>query len=744
MIRSFARGSLLPACALVLSSSLALFATPGFWQSSTQADFLRGEVENLSIDEHGRLMLGPEVQRVADPGVPFVWAMLPAADGGYYLGTGNDGRVLRIDKGGRSTVFFDSAEMEVHALAPAPNGGLYVGTSPDGRIYKVDSRGEATPFFDPDDKYVWSLAVDQKGNLYAATGDKGTVYRISEDGKGQPFFATKTTHATSLAMDATGQLMVGTGSPGRVFRVDANGKGFLVLDTPLQEIKALRFNAKGVLYVAAQSGRSSSGDTSAEATPSVDAPRPPAVPNVSTEITSFAIIDVPVTPQPASTPPTTGERRGPTGALYRVLPDGLWDQVWESRDDAPYDVAFEADGSLLVATGGRGKIFRLAGDPMRPTLLTRVSAQQATMLQRSEGRTYITTANPGLLVALSESRATRGTYESDVRDAQMVATWGTISWRAAVPAATRIELSTRSGNTRTPDDAWSDWSPPYAEPNGSAITSPKARYLQWRAVLSGKGDSPVLTSVTAAYQQRNVRPEVESITVHPPGVVFQRPFSTGEAEIAGFDDETIEKRIAAGSTPGSTATSGAPALGRRTYQKGLQTFVWKADDANGDELVFDVFYRREGETSWKLLKGGLSDSILVWDTSSAPNGSYVLKVVASDAKSNPAETALSGERETSSFEIDSTPPTVMLGSTRRDGGTIEVPVEIRDVDSPIVRVEYSLDAQRWQNAFPRDAILDSRHEQFVLRLDAASAGRTLVVRATDAMNNVGSGQVVVR
>ena len=33
----------------------------------------------------------------------------------------------------------------------------------------------------------------------------------------------------------------------------------------------------------------------------------------------------------------------------------------------------------------------------------------------------------------------------------------------------------------------------------------------------------------AAYLQRNVRPKVDSITVHPPGVAFQKPFSTGEA-----------------------------------------------------------------------------------------------------------------------------------------------------------------------------------------------------------------------
>jgi sugar lactone lactonase YvrE len=737
---------------VVLSVSSVVLATPGFWEAATQADFLRGEVENLSIDEHGRLMLGPDVQRLNDPSVPFIWTLLPGNDGAFFLGTGNDGKVIRVDKTGASSVFFDSAEMEVHALAPAPNGGLYVGTSPDGRIYKVDSRGEATPFFDPDDKYIWALAVDAKGVVYAATGDKGNVYRIAPDGKGERFFSTKTTHASSLAIDRSGQLLVGTGSPGRVFRVDANGKAFLLLDTTHQEIRALRIDPKGVLYVAAQSGRGAGGD-SPEPAPT-ETPRPPAVPTVSTEITSFAIIDVPVAPQTGPTTTTSTDRRGPTGAIYRVLPDGLWDQLWETRDDAPYDVAFDADGALMVATGGKGKIFRLAGEPMRPTLLTRVPAQQAVMFYRAPSRTgdgeskgdrtYVATSNPGLLVAVSNGRAERGTYESEVRDARLVASWGTLSWRASVPPGTRIELSTRSGNTRTPDEAWSDWSAAYTQPNGTTITSPKARYLQWRAVLTGKGDSPVLTSVTAAYQQRNVRPDVATITVHPPGVVFQKPFSTGEAEIAGFDAEPMDRRLQNNQGSGAGNPAGSPQLGRRTYQKGLQTFVWKAEDENGDELTFDIYYRREGETTWKLLKAGVADSILVWDTASVPNGPYVLKVSASDAKSNPADTALRGERESASFDIDNAPPTVTMGTPRREGSTIVVPFEIRDEDSPLNRVEYSLDAQRWQNAFPQDGILDARQEQFTLRLDASAAGRTLVIRATDALSNVGYNQIFVR
>jgi hypothetical protein len=734
------RAALLGA-AIVTVASFQLSATPGFWQAATQADFLRGDVENLSVDEHGRLMLGPATERVHETGSPFVWTMLPGDDGAVFLGTGNEGKVVRVDRNGNSSVVFDSGELEVHALAPAPDGDLYVGTSPDGRIYRVDSKGQSTTFFDPEDQYIWSLAVDNKGALYAATGDKGVVYRIPPDGKGAPFFETKTTHAITLAFDPSGNLMVGTGAPGRVFRVDQTGRGFLVLDTPFQEVRALRFDSKGVMYAAAQSGRTGTGGESGAPTVTPEPTPPAAVPTVSTEITSIAIIDVPVSPQSPASTTTSADRRTPTGAVYRVLPDGLWDLLWESREDAPYDVLIESEGALLVATGDKGKIFRLSGEPTRATLLTRVSAQQAVMLHRTANRTWIATSNPGELIALSNERAARGTYESEVKDARVVATWGTIAWRATTPPSTRVEVQTRSGNTRTPDDAWSDWSASYADANGSRITSPNARYLQWRAILSGKDETPILTSITAAYLQRNIRPEVVSITVHPPGVVFQKPFSSGETEIAGYEAETMERRVAnSANTPGA----GAPTLGRRTYQKGLQTFIWKAEDDNGDDLTYDVLYRREGEVNWKTLATGLTDTILVWDTASAPNGAYVVKVVASDGKSNPGTTSLKGERESAAFDVDNTAPTVTVGAVKRDGSVFLIPFEVRDEDSVVSRVEYSVDSQPWQGAFSQDGILDARREQFSLRLDASLAGRTVVVRAADAMNNVGTGEVVLK
>jgi len=49
----------------------------------------------------------------------------------------------------------------------------------------------------------------------------------------------------------------------------------------------------------------------------------------------------------------------------------------------------------------------------------------------------------------------------------------------------------------------------------AATTEPRV-HAEWRAVLSGKGDGPVLTSIAAAYLQRNLRPVVRSITEASP------------------------------------------------------------------------------------------------------------------------------------------------------------------------------------------------------------------------------------
>ena len=203
--------------------------------------------------------------------------------------------------------------------------------------------------------------------------------------------------------------------------------------------------------------------------------------------------------------------------------------------------------------------------------------------------------------------------------------------------------------------------------------------------------------------------------------------------------------------PRTTASSAGPgqappppALGRRIYQKGLQTFVWKAEDDNDDKLQYNVLYRREGETAWKPLHRGLWDPIFVWDTTSVPDGTYFVKIAASDAPSNSPGAALVGELESGSFDIDNTPPRIEVQPAVRAAARTTIAFAVLDAQSPVQRVEYSLDASRWRVVFPKDGIPDSRREEFAVTLDEAETGRAVIIRATDAMNNVATAVAEVK
>jgi sugar lactone lactonase YvrE len=729
--------------AVIIVAAVSLqAASTSFWLVSTQADFMKGEVEQLTVDTDGRVMLGPAVETLTQTSTPAVWRLALDSNGNVWAGTGNEGKVLKIDHSGNTTTVFDATELEVHALAAGTNGTMFVGSSPDGKIYKITPDGKATPFFDPGDKYIWSLLFAPDGTLYAGTGEKGRVYKITPDGKGSVFFETGATHATSLAWDPKGTLLVGTSSPGRVVRVDASGKGFVLLESSYKEIRSIRISSAGSMYVTAVGGGTSSSESTEKPTSTADSTST-LTPTVSTEVTVTAIGDaaivMPSTGGQAQTRSSSGSAKG---AIYRIAPDGDWSEVWTSTDDAPYDLVIEQNGSLLVATGDKGKLYRVAGDPALSTLVTRATVQQITnFVQDNAGHVYCATSNPGRILKITTGQSERGTYTSDVKDTTTVSTWGAIRWRGSLPAGTSVTLQTRSGNTKTPDQTWSDWSKPYTRAEGEPIASPKGRYLQWKAVLAGSGGaSPILTSVTAAYLPRNSRPTIESITVHPPGVVFQRPYPTGEPEVAGFDTGTSDGRPPTQSGTASSASSSslsslssAPALGRRMFQKSLQTFVWRADDPDEDKLQYDVWYRREGETDWKVLKRGLWDSIYTWDTTAVPDGTYVIKVVASDAPGNAPTAVLTAERESAPFEIDNTPPVIDVtvpGQTAAKALFV-----VRDSHSPIQRVEYSTNAGGWKLVYPVDGLLDSREERFEIARDPASTA-PIVLRASDTLGNV--------
>jgi hypothetical protein len=173
------------------------------------------------------------------------------------------------------------------------------------------------------------------------------------------------------------------------------------------------------------------------------------------------------------------------------------------------------------------------------------------------------------------------------------------------------------------------------------------------------------------------------------------------------------------------------------FQKGLQTLAWKAEDADGDRLTYSLQYRREGETTWRELRSGWLDTLFVWDTTSVPDGRYVVRVLASDGATNPADRALSGERESEIIDIDNTPPQIAIAASRQDNAT-RLTVDVRDAQSPIQKVEYSIGGGPWQLVRPIDGLADSLLERYEIVLPAGTDPGRVVVRATDQLQNVAS------
>jgi sugar lactone lactonase YvrE len=691
---------------------VARAAGPTFWTVGTSAEFLRGTSEGVYVSLEGVVTAGPQLENRLTTATPQVWSLAQAADGTLWAGTGGDGRVLRLRPGQKEETVYDSEETNVFAIA-VDGPRTYAATSPDGRVYVIEG-GTAKPFFDPEEKYIWALTVDATGRLWIGAGNPAVVYRVERGGAFKAIYKPPAAHVVSLVNDGKGRMLAGTESPGRLYRFEPDDRPFVLLDSGVTELRATAAGTDGVTFAAAVAR----GDES------------PA----GGEATSIAI-SVPPSPTPgASTPSTPANRRS---VVYRIDPSGSWEPLWETPDIA-YDIAATDDGGVLVATGPEGRLYKVSRT-RDVLLLTGVDAKQITRFAgpvRPGGRpTAFSTANPGRVVAVGADDQSPATYVSAVRDSKSVATWGLIRWEGAGA----IALFTRSGNTDKPDDSWSDWAGPYSRREGEPIKSPTARFLQWRAVLTRAGTPPAarLTSVTVAYLPRNSRPAVSSITVHPPGVVFQRPFSSDDTAIAGLDDLTAEARRPPGD-PGPPP----PPPGRRMYQKGLQTIAWKAEDADGDRLVYSLQYRREGDQAWQNLRSGLTDSIFVWDTTTVADGRYVIRLTVSDSPSNAADRRLDGDRESDLIPVDNTPPAIVTEIAKAaTGAGARLIVRVRDTQNPIQKVEYSLGGGPWQLVFPADGLADSPEERYEIPLANESDASRIVIRAIDLLQNVTSQSV---
>jgi len=332
-------------------------------------------------------------------------------------------------------------------------------------------------------------------------------------------------------------------------------------------------------------------------------------------------------------------------------------------------------------------------------------------------------------------------YESPVHDSGTASRWGSLSWRADLPADCVLQFRTRSGNSAKPDRTWSDWSEPMVNPSGSRISSPNARYIEWKAELKGaNGATPAITGVTLAYLPQNSPPVLKSINVVTQAVANTQTVKAPSQSSSGAFTVTVSD-----SGDSSNTSAGTPTQTLQRAATVQMTVTWQAEDPDGDRLVYNLYFRGDDESQWKLLKAEMHENSLTFDADVLADGKYLFRVTASDRESNPPAAARETQLTSAPILVDNTPPVINLGTVRYAGGAAHIEFTASDTASALRRCEYSLDASSWVPVEAADGVIDSLRESFVLDLANLPPGEHLVVvRAADSANNTGVAKVVLK
>jgi hypothetical protein len=729
----------LPALLVALVAASLSVAPPAhaqgthLWTQSTLDDFEHGMPEGVALTSDGHLREGPGLTNLVTTPSTFVWSVAVDKSGTAFLGTESPATVLRVSPqpGAKPFTLFESKDVSVQVVRIGPDGSLYVATLPSGKVYKLNPSATtkqddtaATIVFDaskvggaPDGKaapspkphYIWDMTFDPEGRLYIATGNPAAVYRVDVAKPGaQPeeFFKSDDAHIRSLAWDGKGNLIAGSDGSGLIYRIDPQGKGYVLYEAPRREITSLAVAPDGTIYAA---GVGDKGHN----------PLPP-LPVQGVGTVSITIV------QPGSMQAANESTTLPEGSeIYALTPGQAPRTIWSSKDDIVYALAMRPDG-LLALSGNRGRIFRIQPDGSYADV-AHLDAQQGLCMADEASSTgiLIGTGNTGKLVRLGA--AEKHEYASDVLDAGALARFGRVE---VEPGSASYEILTRTGNVEQPVRGWTGWLPL----NDGSVASPPGRFLQWKAVLRAGG---VVGSVGVNYLPVRSVPVVDQLVVVPGARVNAQTQSTGQQTV----NITFQGAQSDSTDDSSSAIS---AIKDRTSV----TVRWAAHDEDGDKLNYSVFLRGDGENVWWLLKKGITDTAYSFDATQVPDGGYQVKVVASDAPSEPPGDALTGSKISDRFIVDTTPPVLSgLSASSEAASGAHVVFEATDAISPIARAQYSVDAGPWQYVAPVGGLSDSKHERydFVVpssMLDSSVGEHLITVRAYDRYGNVGLAKSV--
>lgn len=607
---------------------------PTVWTQAKLSDFTSGDTKGTTLQSDGGIGLAPLATPLGDTPEPYVMAVAAGKDCSY-VGTANPGRVYRIGADSKPTLLYDTGCFGVRALALDAKGNLYVGAFPDGKVFRVTADGKGALYCQLPVQYVWALTVDAAGRLLAGTGPGGKLYALDDKGQASELTSVPQTHILALLARADG-LYLGTGARGLVYRLLPDRRLETLYDAGDQDVTSLAAEATGPVYAGC----------------------------------------------------------APEGKVIRLSADATPTTVFEEKSRPVHALAC-LHGEVYAATAAEGQILRLLGDGQYQIAYDSEATHGLCLAVTPDGALICGAANPGQLLRLSPAAATAGQFTSAVLDAGRAAQWGLLDWLAEAPEGSGLVVRTRSGNSNDPDDdTWSPWSGGYQNPGLDRITSPPARYLQYRLELTkAPGDgAPFLRRLCLCYLPANQRPEVK------------------------FDDLAPDKVF-----------------------EGELEVKWTASDPDKDQLTAVLEVRPAGGEWRKLADLGADKKSYKWDTAKEKDGKYDLRVMVSDEAANPGA-GLNATAYAYSLLVDNTAPTVTLTLVAAQEGRLVIQGKAAD-NTRVVEVAYKR-GEQWYGVAPADGAYDSREETFTCSVPLVDNAAEVDLQVRDAAGNTKHQKVV--
>ncbi len=666
-------GAVIIAAAIIPVSTASAVGTRTF-QLDKLDDLKGGDLTGVSVDSNGTVRAGFTLGTTPIADVSSVWSSVVLADGSVLLGTGSDGKIYKVSTTGQTTLVATTGQMAVSALAVAWNGDVIAGTFPEGKLYKIPAAG-------------------------------GTGAQAAE-------FATiaGTEDIWALAFDAkSGSLYAGTGPEGKVFKVDQQGKSQVFFDSDEAHIISLAVADDGAVY-AGSSGKALLYKITAPGRATVvydfDGDEVKAI-AVAKNGSMFVVANKmgeqlasPKRNKGSATPAPAKAGKPGKGSLFRFGKDGIAEELLADNETHFVSLGLDDAGAPYVGTGAEGRVYTV-DDAHTTSLVADTDERQVGAVVVAGKRRFIATTDPVVFHEIKGTGGADAVWTSKVLDAGLRASFGRLTWRGEGA----LELSTRSGNTLAPDTSWSAWSAGLAQPGDTQ--SPPGRYVQVRSRWS-RDPKASLRELALYFVTDNARPVVMSI-------------------------EATAKNSKPTKSTGITPSGGEapkPAPGVKV--------TWRIENPDQDELRYRVSYRIDGQTTWRSAHkptDKITKADLDWDTTGLPEGTYRLRVEASDEMANPPDRVQRHVLESGVVLVDNTPP--VYKSLSMQGRKLKG--EVSDGLGPISRVEVSVaGTDEWRPIFPSDGIFDEATESFDIDISSiVPAGTQLVVvRAYDTAGNV--------